>query len=334
LLRSIYVKSWSKTWFFVAMIISLMYCWSRDKSFVSLDADAIVSDGYASQVAYIFGLIEAGGTLLDAEPLYWIHGIRALIALAFSEVYSFGGALLTVVLILACIWPLFELFNSGPRSALALVLPLAVTVLSYRAVLVFVAIGYLLLYIVHRRSLIYLVISFLLVNLSSGAVLSAMMITLLLSREYRRVTPMLVIFSLLLMFSLGVSFADKYTGFLAQDAGYDATIQGATGIMALLSRSTVFVSIMAGDYVRAFAYIGMFFGACYALVYATLKKPFAGYAVIFVATTPAFFLEGLGVISLVVPVLMFLAGVPLPRRLNVESRPNSPIGISGGTRAK
>jgi hypothetical protein len=309
------VKSFNNSLVLVASLLSLIYCWNLDKSFVSLDADAIVSDGYASQVYYILGLIDAGGSILDADPLYWIHGIRTIVALVFSEVYSVGGALLTVALLLACIWPIFELFNTGSRSALVLVLPLAMTILSYRAVLVFVAIGYLLLYIVRRRSSVYLVLSFVFANLSSGAVLSAMLITFLLSKKYHRATPALLLFALFLMFSLGVSFADKYTGFIAQEAGYDSTIQGATGFLALLSRSTIFISIMNGDYVRAFAYIGLFFGAFYALVYASLKKQFKGYALIFISTIPAFFLEGLGVISLVVPVLMFLAGVPLPSKL-------------------
>jgi hypothetical protein len=303
----------SRAWAAVIFMVPLLFGWSRDKAFVSLDEDAIRSDGYASQVAFIRALIEGGGNLLDVDPLYWIHGVRTLLALGFEAVHGSGGPLLTAAVMLACVWPLLALFDGAPRRALSLLLPLTAVALSYRAVLVQVAIGYLLLYILRRCSPVYLLLAFLFANLSSGAVLSAVLIALLLAVGYRRMTPSMVIFVAGLVLSLGVSVADKYAGFMAREAGYDATVEGATGIVALLSRSTIFVSVMEGDYLRALTYTGMFAGALYALLYAAKRRRYAGYAAIFVCTIPAFLLEGLGVISLVVPVLMFLAGVPLPR---------------------
>ncbi len=308
-----------RAWAGAMFMVALVYGWSRDKTFLSLDEDAISTDGYASQVAFIRALIEGGGNLLNVDPLYWIHGVRTVLALGFEAVHTNGGALATAAVMLACIWPILALFDGAPRSVLALLLPLTMMALSYRAVLVLVAIGYILLYIVRRRSAVYLLLAFVFANLSSGAVLSGLLIALLLAAGYRRMTPSMLIFVACMVFSLAISVADKYEGFLAQDEGYDATVEGATGLVALLSRSTIFVSVMEGDYLRALVYTGMFVGALYALVYAAKRRSYGGYAGIFICTVPAFLLEGLGVISLVVPVLMFLAGAPLPRKPKEEA---------------
>jgi len=298
------------------MLIPLLYCSGTGKAFLTIDEEGITNNGYASQVAYILAVYEDGGSMFDLEPLFWIHGIRTAIALGFGEIDNIGGPMLTASIMLAFTWPLLALFDTAPRRTVAFLIPLAVMALSYRAVFVFVAIGYLLLYVLRQRSAVYLVFSFIFAALSSGAVLSALMIALLLAKAYERLTFSMRIYILFMAISLGISFADKYTGFMAQEAGYDSTVQGATGITALLSRSTIFVSFDTGDYLRGIAYLVMLAGACYAVVYATLRKQYSGYAAIFVSTIPAFFLEGLGVISLVVPVFMFLAGVHMPRRLN------------------
>jgi len=308
-----------RAWAGAMFVVALVFGWSRDKAFVSLDEDAISTDGYASQVAFIRALVEGGGNLLEVDPLYWIHGVRTLLALGFEAAHANGGALATAAVVLACIWPILALFDGAPRRALALLLPLTAMALSYRAVLVLVAIGYVLLYVVRRRSAVYLLLAFVFANLSSGAVLSGLLIALLLAAGYRRMTPSMLIFVAGMVLSLGVSVADKYAGFMAKEEGYNATVEGATGLVALLSRSTIFVSVMEGDYLRALIYAGMFVGALYALVYAARRRRYGGYAAIFICTVPAFLLEGLGVISLVVPVLMFLAGAPLPRKPKEEA---------------
>lgn len=296
-------------------VIPLFYGWIQAKEFLALDEDSLATDGYASQVAFIRTFVDSESNLLEVEPLYWLHGLRALIAFAFESVHSFGGPLATSAVMLCFVWPLFNLFDSAPRRVFALLLPLTLVMLSYRAVLVLASIGYLLLYIVRKRSKWFLVISFVFASLSSGAALSGLIISLALTRGYRCKTASMMVYVLGLAFSFGISVLDKYAGFVSGLAGYDATIEGATGVAAILSRSTIFVSSIQGDYLRSFVYLGLFAGVLLALVHASHSRRLGGYAVIFIATIPVFFFEGLGVVSVLVPVLMFLSGVSLPRRL-------------------
>lgn len=296
------------------MLLPLAMCWLANKAYLLLDEESIGADGYASQVAFIRELVDSGGNLLEVEPLYWIHGLRTVIAVAFEAISSAGGPGLTAAVILCALAPLFGLFQPSRRPHLLLLMPFTLIALSYRAVLVYIAIGYLFLFILKRPSKLYLALSFLLANLSSGGVLSALLIAVLIGRAYRGRSLALRIYMLGLVLSLGISAWDKYLGFVNQDTGYDATVQGATGVVALLSRSTIFVSFLNGDYLRGIVYGGLLCVAVYAFFSAARSSRYKGYAVVFLTTVPTFMLEGLGVISLLVPVLMFFAGVPLALR--------------------
>lgn len=310
------------TWLIAtAMLIALVTGWLNNKAYLLLDEETIGADGYASQVAFIRELVDGGGNLFDVEPLYWIQGLRTAIAVAFEVISSIGGPGLTAAVILCALAPLFDLFQTSKRPYLLLLLPFTLIALSYRAVLVYVAIGYLFLYILKRPSSVYLALSFLLANLSSGGVLSALLIAFLIGRAYRKRSLALRVYMISLFLSLGISAWDKYLGFVNQDTGYDATVQGATGLAALLSRSTIFVSFLNGDYLRGVVYVGLLLVALYAFFSAVKSSRYKGYAVVFLTTVPTFMLEGLGVISLLVPVLMFFAGVPLALR-HVRTQPH------------
>ncbi len=295
----------------IAIFVAMIYCSTHDKRFVSLQGEQENTDGFASQMLYIKNLMEDSWGLFQAEPLYWVHGLRMLVALPFEIVYELGGAALVAILMLVIIWPLLGFFDDAKRPSLGIVLPLTMIVLSFRAVLVFVGIGYLLLYIIRNRSFCFLVLGFLFVNLSSGSVLAALATGFVLSRRYCRMTRGMVLFLFGLLITLVVSVMDKYVGFMAQDVGYEATVGEGNGVLALLSRNTVFVSLLEGDYLRFSVYVAMLLGACYAFAYAAFDKRYSGYAVIFLITIPVFMLEGLGVVSLIIPIMLFLSGVPI-----------------------
>lgn len=295
----------------VAILVAMIYCSIHDKKFLSLQSEPENIDGFVSQMLYIKNLMEDSWGLFQAEPLYWVHALRMLVALPFEIVYEFGGAELVAILMLAIIWPLLVFFDATKRPWLGIVLPLAMIVLSFRAVLVFVGVGYLLLYVIRNRSSCFLLLGYLFVNLSSGSVLTALAIGFILSRRFCRMTRGMVIFLFGLLITLVVSVMYKYVGFMAQDVGYEATVGEGSGVLALLSRSTVFVSLLEGDYLRFSVYVAMLLGACYAFAYAAFDKRYSGYKVIFLVTIPSFMLEGLGVVSLIIPMMFFLSGVPI-----------------------
>ncbi|MEY4564113.1 MAG: hypothetical protein RLZZ618_3390 [Pseudomonadota bacterium] len=286
----------------------------QGKSYLVIDDSAETMDGYASQVIFVRALVDAGDNLLDVEPLIWVHMARTVIAVFFDVLESLGGPPLVSAIVLAGTIPLLVLFKGGRRDYLGLFLPLTVFALSYRAVLVMLSLGYLLLFLIKGRSRWYLVLSFLFANLSSGAVLTALLVGVLLGRAYRKGSLSLLVYLAFLLGSLGISMADKYVGFVAGDAGYDSGVDGATGILAVLSRNTIIVSLIHGDYVRGMVYIVLLLAAVYGFFYSLNRRIYGGYTLIFLVSGSAFMVEGLGVVSLVVPVLLYLSGVPLPRR--------------------
>lgn len=283
------------------------------KTYLSLDDDN-TTDGYASQVAFIMNLLASGGDLSELGPLAWIHVLRTAIAVFFQGIESIGGPALVTAVMLALIWPILSLLKGSKREYLYLLLPIAMLALSYRAALVFVSVGYLMLFLTQRRSRLYLVLSFLFANLSFGAVMSVFLIAVLLGRAYRPKSWAMRLYVVALVVSLVISAIDKYVGFLGAEAGYDATVEGVTGIGAILSRGTLFVSLLTGNYLRGFVYLVLFAAAAWGLVYGSRRRALMGYVVVFATAIPAFLTEGLGVVSLLVPVVMFMAGVPLPRR--------------------
>lgn len=300
--------------YFLAMALTWIAVSRMEKIYLAIDEDSVASDGYASQVAFILNLIENEGNLFQVEPLYWIHGLRTAVAIFFDYVEGVGGPALGGALVLGLALPVMLLFRDAKRPYLGALIPFAMLGLSYRAVLVLLSIGYLMIFILKNRSSVYLWVSFILANLSSGSVLSATLIAALIGLKYCRGNIKIKVYIGFLLFSLGVSALDKYIGFMAGDAGYDATVSGLTGWAALISRSTIFVSILEGDYLRAGTYIALFFTAICGFFHVLGRRRSNGYALIFFATIPAFLLEGLGVISLVVPILLFLSGIPLPSK--------------------
>jgi len=298
-------------WVFVA---------TQGKTFLSLDAESIATDGYAAQVAFIQEVMAEDGSILHLKPLYWIHGARASVALAFTALEQLGGAWLVGFFFYLLLKPLARVLSESTRPLAGIALPIAMVALSYRSVLVVASIGYLVLYIRYTDKSWYLALSLLLANLSSGAVLASMLIAGFIGPNYRKNSYLLRAYAIVACASLVISLQDKVQGFLAGDAGYDSTIRGATGILALLSRSTIFISFSEGNIARGAIYISILAVALFAIIQAGRQIQYGAYLRIFILTLPAFFLEGLGVLALLFPVLMFSANIPFPLKPKALNR--------------
>ncbi|SFZ78886.1 hypothetical protein [Chitinimonas taiwanensis] len=294
--------------------ISILVCTLAGRVYLSLDEDLISGDGYANQVAFVLSIAESGSDWTELDLLIWIHALRAIVAQMFLWVESVGGGGASAAMMVGLMWPVISLFKDARRGYVGLLLPCMMLILSYRSILVFLSVGYLLAYMIKRPSTWLLVVAFILANLSSGSVMTSLVITFLLGRAYRPRSLPLTIYMLFLFVSLAISVVDKYAGFIAGESGYQATVDGATGMFAIISRSTIVVSFLSGDFLRGGVYVGMLMAAVYGFLIACCKRVNRGYAVIFLGGLPAFMLEGLGVISLLVPVLLFLAGYQLPLR--------------------
>lgn len=269
-------------------------------------------DGFTIQVTYIWNYFDGGNSLFDLEPLLWIHSVRALIATIFvwlEDTIGVGGAMfLTLMLFI----PVLDQFSRLPRGFIVFLVPFTSIVFSSRTILVIVSVAYLVTIVYSKRSFFYLAISFVFSLLSSGAVLNNVVIASLVVRNHRPKSISLYVYIISLAISLLISATDKYEGFAQQRAGYASTVYGAEGLWALASRSTIFVSFQEGNVVRSLAYLSLV-GLALALVFlAVRKREYRGYIIILLSVIPAALLEGLGFISLLIPLLLLVAGQPLP----------------------
>lgn len=291
-------------------IAVIIYSYYDDRTFLG---DVNV-DGYTAQVQYIWNYFNGGNSILDLEPLLWIHALRALIAYLFVSLEEIGGNALVVLALMILTVPILQVFSVLERGYLILVLPLIEVGVSERTFLVIIATAYLVIFIRNGRSAHLLPISFILSNLSSGSVMNNLIISSTVARKHRVTSKGLYLYIVALVISFIISVADKYQGFSEQRAGYDSTVYGASGFEAILSRSTIFVSWMDGNYARVAVYVFIATVALGLMIFALKNRQYRGYAVIMLSVIPSLIFEGLGFMSLLVPILLFLAGEKLPWR--------------------
>lgn len=276
-------------------------------------------DGFTAQVNYVNLMFYLGNGLFDLEPLLWIHAARALVANTFVAIEDAFGVGFSFFLILLLFVPVLKVFAELRGGFLVFAIPLTAVIFSPRATLAMVAVAYLVVYILKGKPLFYLTISLILSNLSSGTVFNSLIIAALLARNHRPKSAGLFLYSVFLVISLVVSVSDKLVGFTEQRQGYTATVQGVGGVGAIISRSTIVVAFQEGDFVRFGAYLGLALIALTLLFVAFRYRQYRGYVVILLSAIPSALVEGLGLISLIVPVLLLMAGQPLKFR---PDRPN------------
>lgn len=293
----------------LAIAVSI-YARITEQKFLSDD----VLDGFTIQVTYIWNYIGGRNSILDLEPLLWIHAVRALIAYIFVSLEERMGDGISTFVILIMFAPLLRSFSRLPRGYFIFFVPIAALVFSQRTMLVIMAVAYLMIFIFNARSYLYLAASFILSSLSSGTVMNNLIISVILVRNYHKKSIGLYIYIAALAASLLISTIDKYSGFVEQRAGYSSTVYGASGLQAVISRSTILVSLQEGNYTRFAAYIALATLALFLLFISLKLRRYRGYAAILLSAIPSVLLEGLGFVSLLVPVLMLMAGATLPWR--------------------
>lgn len=293
--------------YFIMSVIAVIYSNIRKNTFL-LDRN---TDGFTSQVMHIWNYLDGKNSLLHLDPLLWIHALRALIAYVFVSIENFGGSSSVTLFILVLTIPILNTFSKLKRGYLVLALPIVTMFLSPRTTLVIISVAYLVLYMSKNRGLFYLFISFILTNLSSGTVMNNVLISSTVVRNHRKTTA-LYIYITLLIISLLISVSDKYEGFVEQRAGYNSTVYGATGLWAILSRSTIYISAVNADYARLTGYIALAAVALIMLFFTLRSHQYRGYFAIMLSAIPSLAFEGLGFMSLLVPILLLLAGARLP----------------------
>ena len=253
--------------------------------------------------------------MLDDSLLPLLHVVRLANVFPFLAVEEAIGPIGPVALLLLLLLPLARVPGSRNQSLLTLI-PLFLPILvSGRSVLVAIAVGFVVMSIIERHRNWMLFAGALLANLSSASVLMCIILLAVgdvkdfrnpLSRSQR--IQRLIVFALLLV-SFGLSAVDKFTGFGSGDAGYAAHAFATDNIfLQVISRSTIAVSIVEGQYMRSLAYGGIaaLLILKFLLAFTNPRQRIARRVVI--CCIPGLLLEGLGVIAMVFPFIWLLRG--------------------------
>lgn len=280
-------------------------------------------DGFAMQLAAGVALVTDGAEsgLIDESWLPLLHAVRFASVAPFIAAEEAIGPTGSVVLLLLLLLPLTRSPGSSGGNlftALPLLLPLFV---SGRSVLVAVAVGYIAMNIMERRRQWMLWFGSLLANLSSASVLIAIILLFFdnvkISRariEFNQKTQRFFVLALLLI-SFILSAVDKISGFGSGDAGYAAhAVDSDNFFIQIISRSTLAVSIVEGQYLRAVAYGAIAILLLVKLIAAFLDPRQKTERYLVICCFPAIFLEGLGVMAMVFPIIWLLSGLDAGRQ--------------------
>ncbi len=276
-------------------------------------------DGFALQLAAAGTLVSEGVSsgLLDDSWLPVLHIVRLAAVAPFLAIEELTGPAGPVALLLLLLWPLTRVPGSAERSLLTLV-PLVLPVLvSGRGALVAVGVGYVVMHLLERRRPWMLWVGAFLANLSSASVLMALVVLAVGQSSSRRASMPLggaiqraQVFALLLA-SFVLSAMDKLTGFGAGATGYEShAFDSGNVLLQVLSRSTLAVSIVEGQYLRALAY-----GTIAALLLIKLVSAFSDPRQrtarrIVLCCAPGILMEGLGALAMIFPLIWLLRGFP------------------------
>jgi hypothetical protein len=273
-------------------------------------------DGFAAQLAYTFSVLQSD-SLEEAIQYSWlifVHLARLLVISPFLFLDSQVGSVSVLLLMLLLLLPLTHVPSSS-RHRLLLLLPMILPLfVSGRSVLVAVGVGYIIMYIIEQRSNWMLFIGVLLVNLSSASVLMSLLLLVFACTKNHfseqpwkraRTTSVLVLSA-----SLAISTLDKLAGFGSGEVGYE-TQYGESGnvVLTIISRSTLFVSIAEGQYWRFLFYLAVAIILFFKLSHVISNPRYREAKRIILCCVPGLFLEGLGVIAMVFPLIWLFFGL-------------------------
>ncbi len=276
---------------------------------------ALEDDGFRSQLGtalYAFG----EGEVLEFASESWlifVHLGRALVVAPFVGVEAqFGPAGQLALLMLVLGGAVSAPYRAEGRwmTLVPLALPL---VLSGRGVLVSCGAAYLALYLLHERGKPWMLwFGALCANLSSASVLMALLLLLfarprqpLAQRQWFQRSAVVALLGL----SLAVSVADKIAGFQGGETGYEAQGFGAGNVfLTALSRATLLISFSEGQLARALVYSAVAAILLFNLTVKLRGQRSKGMRRVLLCGLPGIFLEGLGVVGLLVPLTWVFAG--------------------------
>lgn len=264
------------------------------------------TDGFYVQVSVVYRMLITGQGAL--EPLQWIHALRLLVVYPFFiGTFAKLPPIFDSLLMAIYCWPIVAARFRGkfhPVQLIALVLPYA---LSYRGALLAVGFAYLYIFMFSdRRNPWLLALSMLLSFLSSGVVLSWLIIALICYRQsvgQTRVGGPLVVFSAA---GFGLSLLNKIEFFSASRVSNASS----GGVQGALERSTIWVSFVFGQTARFMTYLAMISLAAWYIwqIFTTPRIP-RTLLYFFIASVPGFAMEGLAAMAYVLPFAFAICGL-------------------------
>lgn len=261
------------------------------------------TDGFFIQVLYASKILSGD---FDMNGLFFIHVARLIIVLPFYGVYLLElPAFVDAVIYLLYLSPLLS--RRWGENKIQLIFIFFPIFFSYRTSIGMCGMGYLYLILIKNVKSYYLfAVSALLANLSSGIVLSWGIVVLFslknIFKQYLLFIP--VIFIVLIGFLASIIHKVEY---MLTDVGMKTN-------GSAIERSTIYVSFIHDQYLRLIIYMSISF-VLYAILNARFLTPYKDRVFIFfLAAAPGVFLEGIGLISYLMCIFMFLSEVTKIKR--------------------
>jgi len=262
-------------------------------------------DGFYMQIADVVAYLQ--GFAPWESPVQAVHLVRLVVVYPYLAVYLAKlPPFIETALLIPYVLPILSAKFNGKSHAIqymCLLLPFA---LSTRAALIAYGFAFLYIYLFSdRKSPWMLLISFLVSFLSSGVVLSWLIIAFLCQRQMlksNRLGMPLVAAGLL---GLGVSLADKFTFFNSRSAG-----TSSTGLQSAVERSTIVDALQRGDLAKFGVYLVLItVGVWFLWQLFTAPKIPRTLLFFFAACIPGFAMEGLAAMAYILPFAFAICGL-------------------------
>ncbi|MBX3625492.1 MAG: hypothetical protein KF892_10800 [Rhizobacter sp.] len=297
-------------------------------------------DGFQAQLLYVGSLLSDGELFSGAEDssLVWVHLARLFAVSPFVSIELALGSAGSLVLLLLLLLPLVRYpveDKWSPMQLVPLMLPLLV---SGRSVLVSVGVAYVLIYLLRRDSgawNLWLGLGF--ANLSSASVMTSLLLLVFVNSEKTSKLGARLHWAAAL-FVLGLSFLasliDKYQGFQVGSAGYEAhAFTSESLVLSIVSRSTLLVSFVEGQYMRFIVYLVIAAYLGFKLVSLLRDKEAQKGRHVLLCCFPGVLMEGLGVLALFFPLVWLMSGwrrdlLAMPRPIGFRARRAPPAPLT------
>lgn len=269
------------------------------------------------QIKQTFEFIQSGGAVTRAleNPIFVTHLVRVAIFIPFSYLGSLGhGQGLEYVLLILISLPVVMRYYKRSNDIIYLAPLVLPFLISYRSFLAALAIGYVVIAITSKGNILFLLFGVTLSLLSTAVMVQSSLLILIYRKKIScllrnnpvAIVPLIAFLGITLLVTLV-----KIQGFVGGLDGYTSEY-GSDGIQSAITRSTLVIGLAKGS-LRGYLSLAIALLLIISLVRLgnSRNKELKTYFRILSCLAPGLLFEGLGIVSILFPILWMVRGVHL-----------------------